>query len=369
MTAALRASVAWSQRADQPDAWREVARMAGVIMNIHGLRQQIRTPMELVSALQRPVGELLETDTPDEALDALVLLDEDGCLSEGALDVATDYTFALFDGDADPASTWLPAWAWQRDEQVERALFQSLRAAGDQAVYTATRRFLIDRPAGQRRHLIDERNTSPAYAGAKAVAEYLDIPKDRRHRPAGSNESYWWPCPVCQWPMQVRDNAVFCTYSPHEARFILDAGPGQPARLRKASSARLKTPKAAAVAGAVCVDPAVWRFVTVPGLPEIALTELESTADGISIQLWPVMDTFDALVEIAGVGRWTVDVKDHVSVRRIVDDPPAAQHVVVPDYRRSQIPRLRRSLAGKTIWTVREFMKHVRAVAAGGETR
>lgn len=180
VTAALRASVAWSRRADQPEAWREVARMAGVIMNVHGSRVQVRTPMDLVSALHRPVSELLPDGTEPGPLDTLVLLDGNDELTDSALEIATDYTFALFEGEFDPAADWLPSWSWQRDEQVERSVFQTLWQAGDQAVYTASRRFLIEQPAGLRRALIDERNTSPRYAGAKAVADYLDIPRTDR---------------------------------------------------------------------------------------------------------------------------------------------------------------------------------------------
>ena len=35
-TAALRSAVAWSRRADEPRAWREVARMTGVVMGAFG---------------------------------------------------------------------------------------------------------------------------------------------------------------------------------------------------------------------------------------------------------------------------------------------------------------------------------------------
>jgi hypothetical protein len=61
-----------------------------------------------------------------------------------------------------------------------------------------------------------------------------------------------------------------------------------------------------------------------------------------------------------------VDVKDHVSARRIIEDPPAAQHIVVPSYRRKQISQIERALPGKKIWTLPAFMNHVRVIAKEG---
>ena len=80
-------------------------------------------------------------------LDGVVLLDGDDRLTDGAMDIACDYNQVLFHG-RDPASDWLPGWAWQRGEQVERLLFQSLIQSGGQDAYVASRRFVIERPAG-----------------------------------------------------------------------------------------------------------------------------------------------------------------------------------------------------------------------------
>lgn len=369
VTAALRASVAWSQRSDQPGAWREVARMAGVIMHVQASKSQIRTPMDLVAALRRPIVELLPEVSEGSVLGSLVLLDEADGLTDAALEVAADYTFALFDREADPATSWLPKWAWQRDEQVERAVFQATVQTGDQKVYTASRLFLIEHPAGVRRDLIDERNTNLRYAGAKAVAEYVDIPRDRSHRGTGDGDAWWWPCPACRWPMKVRERSVFCSYSPHEARFEIEGYDLGLPQLRKVSTARMRTPKALPVTGAGCLDPAVWRFITIPGLPEVVLQQLESEELGIRVTPWPIMDTFDALVTAPGFAPWTVDVKDHVDARRIIDEPPAARHVLVPKYRKSQIPQLSRALPDKTFWTVEAFMKHVRSVVNRGDAQ
>jgi pPIWI_RE three-gene island domain Y/REase associating with pPIWI_RE len=362
-TAALRSAVAWSRRAGEARAWREVARMTGVIMNARGPGIGPVTPAELVALLHRPLGYLLPSVDEPSALDAVTLLDADGELSEAAMEIACDYNHALFDG-RDPATEWLPRWAWQRAEQVERQAFQSLVQAGDQVAYTASRRFVVERPAGDWQTLAEERTNSKAYRGARLVAEYAPIPSERTFR-FGSGDAgvCWWPCPVCRWPMRIQQQSVKCTYGPHQARFRItspaSAADAAPA-LVKTSAARLRTPPAHPVAGARCVDPAVWRFITVAGIPELLLERRLKGIAGVEVKMWPVKDTFDALVTAPDGHAWTVDVKDHTDAGRIADDPPAAQHVVVPGYRKGQVSQLARMLPGKQVWTIDRFCGHVR---------
>jgi hypothetical protein len=370
-TAALRSAVAWSRRRDEQRAWREVARMTGVIMYAFGPGAGPSTPAELVGMLHRPLGQLLPDAGEPSGLDTVVLLETDGTLSDEAMDVVCDYNQALFDTDADPATDWLPRWAWQRGEQVERQLFRSLIQAGDQAVYTASRRFIVERPAGDARGLVEERTTSTVYAAARQVAEYIEIPQDRQFRfGPGEDGACWWPCPVCRWPMRVGPPEVRCSYGPHEARFrLVDGTGGGPPGLVKTSTSRLAPPRSLPVSGARCVDPAVWRFITVPGVPEVMLERLEQRFPGVKVRLWPVKDTFDALVTAPYDRRWAVDVKDHVDARGIVDDPPAAQHVVVPSYRKGQVNQLRRLLPEKSVWTTEGFFRQVGEHVRGGEAR
>lgn len=368
VTAALRSAVAWSRRAGEERAWREVARMTGVIMNARGPGEGPATPAELVQLLYRPLGGLLPPgDGTSSAVDAVILLDGDGALSDGAMEIACDYNQALFDS-ADPAADWLPRWAWQRAEQVERQAFESLIQAGDQAAYTASRRFIIERPAGEWRELADQRSSSEAYRGARLVTEYVPVPAERSFRSAhGDGGGCWWPCPVCRWPMRVQGQSVHCTYGPHQARFrIADPGPGGAPALVKTSGARLRTPQARPVTGARCVDPAVWRFITVPGVPELLLERRLTGIGGVDVKMWPVKDTFDALVTASDGYAWTVDVKDRADAGRIAGDPPAAEHVVVPGFRQGQVNQLSRTLPGKHVWTISQFCRHVRVNAFRG---
>lgn len=344
--------------------------MTGVIMHAFGPGEGPTTPAELVTLLHRPLGELLPEAGELSALDNVVLLEAEGTLSDEAMEIACDYTQALFEADSDPATDWLPRWAWQRAEQVERQTFQSLLQAGDQAVYTASRRFIVERPAGDARGLADERATAAVYAGARQVTDYIEVPQDRKFWfGSGDAEVCWWPCPVCRWPMRVRSPRVACSYGPHEARFRLVQQDGAPPELVKTSASRVSAPLPQQAAGARCADPAVWRFVTVPGIPEVALERLETRFPGVEVQLWPIKDTFDALVTAPDGLSWTVDVKDHTEARGIAEDPPAAQHVVVPPYRRGQLSQLRRLLPEKRVWTTDGFVRHVGNHVRGGEAR
>jgi hypothetical protein len=366
-TAALRSAVAWSRRADEPSAWREVARMTGVIMGTFGPGAGPATPSQLVAFLRRPLGELLPEPDGPSPLDGLVLLDGEDRLTDGAMDIACDYNQVLFDG-RDPASDWLPGWAWQRGEQVERLLFQSLIQSGSQDAYVASRRFVIERPAGEQRALTNERTTAPVYAGARLVTDYKPVPEDRVHRFAGGEaDECWWPCPVCRWPMRIQGAVVTCTYSPHQAAFRI-TGPGRPAGgrpgLAKTSAARMRVPVAQPTAGRTCVDQAVWRFVTVPGISEVLLERRLLAIPGVGVQMWPVRDAYDLLVTAPDGHPWRVDVKDHVSPAGIAADPPAAQYVVVPAYRKGQVSQLRRMLPDKQVRTIDQFVSEVREHAA-----
>jgi hypothetical protein len=342
--------------------------MTGVIMRARGPGTAPTTPSELVSLLHRPLRELLPLSDEVPALAELVLLDADDQLSSGAMEIACDYTEGLFEEGCDPATTWLPRWAWQRAEQVERDTFHALLQAGDQRAYTASRRFVVQRPAGDPDWLHEERTTNELFAGARPVAGYDAIPLDRRfrHGPDATRAS-WWPCPTCRWPMMISPPIVQCSYTPHDARFRLLAHTGDgPPDLVSTSTKHPRVPRPSPVGSSVCIDPAVWRFVTVPGLPEIALERLQARLPGVQVQLWPLKDTFDAIITTTTGLRWTVDVKDHADARTIADDPPAAEHIVIPDHRRGQVHDLRRQLPGKSVWTMTGFAREIGNQVRGG---
>jgi hypothetical protein len=360
-TAALRAAVAWSRRAGEPCAWREVARMTGVIMGASGPGAGPVTPSALLAFLRRPLGELLSAVGEPSPFDGVVLLDGEDRLTDAAMDIACDDNYVLFQG-RDPASDWLPGWAWQRREQVERQLFHGLVQTGSQRAYEASRRFVIERPAGELRALTDERTTAEKYTGARLVANPQTLPPDRVCRfGRGDADECWWPCPVCGWPMRVQAPVVSCTYNPHQALFrIASQPPGGAPVLVQASPARLRVPEARSVEGNGCVAVAVWRFVTVPGISEVLLEKRLLGIPGVGVQMWPVRDAYDLLVTAPGGQTWRVDVKDHVSPARIAANPPSAEYIVVPAYRKGQVNQLRRMLPSTHVRTIDKFVSEVR---------
>lgn len=354
-SAALRAAVAWTRREEEPRAWRELSRMTGVLMHALGPGQGPTSPLEVVEFLRHPLVKLLGPAAAAGELGDLVLLDPDDRLTDAAVEVGCEYTEALF-ATEDPAQAWLPSWAWQRAEQVQRHVFEALVSSGTEADYTAARRFLIEHPAGDGDQLVELMNEGRI----RRAASYEPVSADRVWRSRGG--AYWWPCPVCHWPMGVRRGVVECGYSHHESRFRVDQhGPGVTGvpRLVKVSPARLRVPQAQHAAGALCVEMAVWRFITVPGVPELDLERRLLRIGSVEVDMWPGRDRFDLAVR-APAGSWDVDVKDHADPITIVEGAPAARDVVVPDYRRAQLQPLTRAMPGKRVWTISGFVRHVR---------
>lgn len=327
-------------------------------MKVFGPADTSFTPAMLIEKLYQPLSALVGPSSP---VSDVVLLDADGSLSDAAVDIACEYAEGLFPNSADPSQDWLPSWTWQQQEQVERAVYSGLIASADQRAYEATRRFLIEHPAGDGRKLIELRNK----AGARSVAKYDPIGSERVWPGGGSG--YWWPCPVCRWPMRVRPPMVSCDFRHHDARFRL-ADPtspeGQP--LLSSLTESHRSPDAIATDGSVCLELSVWRHITVPGISELALERDLQKIEDVQVGMWAGLDAIDLLVQVAG-RKLEVDVKDQVDPFMIAAKPPTAAHVVVPDYRAAQLPVLRELLAEKKIWTSSQFVKHVRA--QGGQQR
>lgn len=343
MTAALRAGYAWSVRHEQIGAWREVARMTGVIMRSFPPGHGPATPAELIPLLRQPLGSWLPETKADPALACLTILDDDDELTEDTFEIGCDYTVELLDGKLDPSVRWLPSWRIHRAEQVENATFHAL-INGSETDYAKGRRFLVDHPAGTRDELL-QRQTELALP---PLAEFVDIPQERQWR------GWWWPCPHCRWPMRVRAGHVSCSFPHHDATYtLLDSGQSAP-RLQPAGGAR-RARAARPVQDAVCVNESVWRYVVVPGVVEVRLHDRIAALDGVASQLYPGKDMFDILVRPADCPpdqslAWEVslDVKDHRSARALAEkltaSPVPAQYVVLPRYRKYQLRELIRLL-------------------------
>lgn len=361
VTAAIRAGYAWTARIDHPQAWREIGRMTGVIMRALGPGRGPATPAELITALRQPLGEWLPGVTEDPVLAALVILDGDDQLTDATYEIGCDYTAEVLSGQ-DAGDRWLPSWRIHRAEQVEQTAFQAL-VAGTAEQYSRGRRFIVDNPAGDKAELLALQSGS----GLQPVVAFGPIPADRQYR------SWWWPCPDCRWPMRVRGGIVRCSFPRHgSAYLVLDGRDGAPRA--QPMDGTTKRVRARTASNALCVDESVWRHIVVPGVVEVRLFDRIDALPGADATLYPGKDIYDIRVVPAGHAneslQWefTLDVKDFASARVLASKlsarPVAARHIVVPAYRRHQLPELRRSLPGTQITTEDAIFRQIKNAAA-----
>ncbi|MEV4252728.1 hypothetical protein AB0J52_06115 [Spirillospora sp. NPDC049652] len=369
VTAMLRAAHAWAARRERPEAMGEVARMTGFVMEAHGPGSGPVTPLALVDALRRPLGELpIFTDADDAAYGALrevVLLapDEEGRdrLSAAAHDLACEHVVPL-DSDAN-TNGWLPSWTRMNADRIRTRTFAAMAGPNDQRLYVASRRFLIEHPAG----LWGKLREMVAESGARLPPEgYQAIPWQAVFRtPDGG--AWWWPCPDCRWPMVVTGEQVRCGYQPHSVLYCVDQRSGleQPELARIDEGRVTATPEALPAEGSVCVAQAVWRFVVVPGASELRIAESLGKL-GADVELWPQMDAYDLRVRVRGE-ELRFDVKEYRSPHRLIaalrDRPPSGRvRVLLPRTHEHQAETIRTALPGLTIDTEQKLVQRVRRI-------
>lgn len=382
--AALRAAKAMTTPGLEPQQ-----RLA-TLMECHGTLQAARGPLsslpfgEFRQALKGDLVSLLPEGINPLDLSGLLVIDQDGRLTEGAFDLEFEqqmllHTLRKLDGRAGSVS--------DRDLQSEidqETVFTLLSKQGDQDVYVAGRTDLIRRPSGPVDDLCELR-VPPLVLDC-----YQEIPVDSTYL------GWWFQCPICRWPMRivVRRNAgtrvgdARCWHAPHAEqgasyRFRLPAAGAAPVLLPEPAPPRpagreavlypdLRTiPEAMPAEGHKALTRGIWRYTTVPGLPELALYD-QLTCRGLRVVLWPALDAYDLLVEgksRSGKRRqFKVDVKDYTSARtlgKLIEaqegDRGGAEWLVVPDHRASQVPLLSGVGAryGITVATASEFGERV----------
>jgi hypothetical protein len=315
--------------------------MHGVILSNLPVGAGPATPAEMIDFLPVRLREWVPLgwdELPSEMGDLVVLAD-DGELTEEAFEAGMNYLEALYgeDGYFDLGGAWLPAWARQTAEQTERATFRHIRSGG-QAGYVAARTMLSEVPYGTERALVDE------YSRRRVARMdvYEPVPRDR----VWAGKSSWlWPCPQCRYPMVLRGGQLRCEYPPHQSRFGLlpdSSRRGEPPKLT-GMQGRLAT-AAEPAEGALCVNWAVWRYITCPGLSEVGLMQWLEKQAGVRVERWENMDEWDIGVYLADGQSWRVDVKDHQDAQTIIDRPPVGETVVVPNYRSNQVNQLQAGL-------------------------
>ncbi|MEV6395284.1 hypothetical protein AB0M39_10975 [Streptomyces sp. NPDC051907] len=349
-TTALRAARAFATRHEEPAAWREVSRMHGVFLSLLPPAAAPPTPSDLIAALRHPMRAWvpLRWDLVPSELGSFSVLSHDDLLTSEAIEYGSDYNEALFENH-EAGIDWVPRWAQQTFEKVERSVYLVLSSAG-QNEYVATRQMLIEVPAGTVEQVSDELHER----GALHTEAYEPLPPDRQF--VSGQDAWYVPCPVCRWPMHVRGSLLACRYPQHVGQFTIT----QAHDVDGAPRVRGPLPTVAVhAAETVCLHEAVWRYITVPGITEVSLMGWlaeQAGIDGDAITKWPHKDRWDISVR-AGSSVFEVDLKDTRSPSQLVARPPRARHVVVPDYRSWQVAQLRRSLpTGRyEVRTVRAF--------------
>jgi hypothetical protein len=332
--------------------------MVAVLNHALGPAEQLDGPARLIDGLREPLSSFLPSLAwADDPLSEVAFIGAEGSIAPEVHDWAGEYTNALYPKSYDTGTTWLPKWSWQRAEQVERAFNESIRTSTAKA-YSDTREFVIQNPAGGEVELLAARDR----VGALPAGDYGPIPGERTIGP------WWWPCPTCGWPMRVLGDRVRCDIRDHEAIFSVGRVPAvrtdAPA-LTCLTSKRQPKPRARDAQQSVCVPESVWRFIVVPGLPELKLRDRLGAVDGVVVSMWPDKDTYDIHVELRSGEVFEVDVKDHARAATIVGDPPAAGWLVVPDGRKQQVAVLRERLPDKRVLTSSRFVSMVRSRATG----
>ncbi|MEU6354949.1 hypothetical protein ABZ896_37500 [Streptomyces sp. NPDC047072] len=359
VAAALRAAYAWTVRRTRQDAMREVAKMTGVVMEAHGPGRGPTTPLDLVACLRQRLGLLPALATgADEAIAQVVLLDRDDRLTADAYDLASEYALPV--GGPSDSAQWMPSWTWMRADQIRSDTFIALIEGNGQESYVASRSFLIEHPAGslvELSDLISETGVRPPRRG------YTDIPADHLHR-SSDGETWWWPCPVCRWPMGVAGTTVRCRYRPHASVYQLTEGRAATSRptLRQIDEGpSVARPMARPAADSRCLEFGVWRFVVVPGASELRVKQrLEKL--GATVELWPELDRYDLHVR-AGDKEFRIDLKEYRSVYRLIADlrakAPRAR-VLLPKTHEHQLGILQTAMPSLQVTTETRFCTEVR---------
>ncbi|GAA3691638.1 hypothetical protein [Streptomyces iranensis] len=101
ITAALRAGAAWINRVEEPRAWRELSRMHGVLLSSLPVGAGPSTPAEMIGLLPVRLREWvpLAWDELPSAMGDLVVLTDNGELTEDAFEAGMNYLEALYGGD------------------------------------------------------------------------------------------------------------------------------------------------------------------------------------------------------------------------------------------------------------------------------
>ena len=246
-------------------------------------------------------------------------------------------------------------------EVVQRTVFEALRKGGRDSYRTGRERLIRDPAMPLTRLRRDD--------GLASLDIYGPIPRSRHAN------GWWAPCPGCKWPMTVEFVRGTNVYSCPEHRRDLGAeyafGVEGSRRTLHPTRDALETPELQAIDDWRTVPYPVWRYVTIPGLLELALKD-DLDKLGADVELWPFTDLYDLDVRVGARLHRRVDVKAWSSPHDLVtalanEEIQAADTIVVPDHQEPYVSFLQEGLrtANLTVWTASMLRMKVEAALKG----
>lgn len=345
--------------------WKPEQRLE-TLMECHGIVLAARGPGsplpfgQFREALSGDLAQLLPDGVEPVDLKGLFVMDQDGQVTEDAFDLDFEQRMLLHTLRKLDRSAGMVGVRELREEVEQETVYLALSKQGIQATYENGREDLIRYPSGPTDGLVDLR------LPPSVVDFYTDIPYGSIH------QGWWYECPICRWPMRLvlRKSAgaavgsARCWHNPHAetgasylfrptddgsaAELLPEPRPSRPAGREAVLFPDIDAiPQPTPAEKHKALARGIWRYTTVPGIPELALRD-RLVERGLKVDLWPALDAYDLLVEIPGTTTsFKVDVKDYTSGRTLASlihaqegDRGGAEWLVVPDYRAGQIPLL-----------------------------
>ncbi|OPC76701.1 hypothetical protein B4N89_45275 [Embleya scabrispora] len=352
------------------------ARRASMLMDYLGVLRATHPPERAAAidmgafrrGLREPLGALLPpAGEPADRFDALRLFDEHGVLRDAVEDLCREHLVPH------PALERHWTWGRVRAEQEERRLYETLRRLSPEE-YRRARTLLCEHPAGGLREL------RRAWDGLWMRFDFFETVSDW---PWSRLEGWWYPCPMCRWPMRVvaHGSTVDVRCEAHAARGVhyrcAPGGRGSgPVPLVGTGRAAVAVQGVPATTEHLALTRPVWRYGTLPTLLELALRDALVGLPHTRVGMWPGTvrpDEYDLHIEVTVPGRrrrvWRVDAKAWESTTALAgmleqrDVLPYALTIVLPDHQADDRHFLTARLRGRrmTVTTVGRLVAAVRA--------
>ncbi len=198
---------------------------------------------------------------------------------------------------------------------------------------------------------------------ATALAAEARIPQPDLFQPipqTRQKNGVFFPCPFCTWPMPITQDGTLACES-HRCRkkgAVYHFRGNTVVPLGKA-----QVPRKIPSKNMIQAKRGIWRYTIQPGLAELELEFKLAALPGVSITMWPHLDTYDLHVR-AGETVWKVDVKDwsnpislgkHIAIR-----VPLDICIVIPNDRSSGLAILQEICPEHSLFSIRQFERHVR---------